>query len=102
MKLKDADTIRTGLDVGDERVGDHREGNLGHVELVLGDQAEEQVEGPLEVREAYGERRRAGLALVGRLRQDRGLAHESLSRAARSDSSPRSSDRKSTRLNSSH
>ena len=37
-----------GADVGDELVGDLGEGDLGDVELVLGDQAEQQVEGALE------------------------------------------------------
>ena len=32
-------------DVGDELVGDGRDGDLGDVKLVLGDEAEEQVEG---------------------------------------------------------
>ena len=48
------------LDVGDELVGDLRQRDLGDVELVLGDQAQQQVEGALEVVQAYGERRRAG------------------------------------------
>ena len=41
-----------GLDVGDELVGDLRQRDLGDVELVLGDQAEQQVERALEVVQA--------------------------------------------------
>ena len=43
---------RAGLDVRDELVGDLRQRDLGDVELVLRDQAEQQVEGTLEVVQA--------------------------------------------------
>ena len=46
------------LDVGDELVGDLGQGDLGDVELVLADQAEQQVERPGEVVEVHLERRR--------------------------------------------
>ena len=45
-----------GLHVRDELVGDLRQRDLGDVELVLGDQAQQQVERTLEVVQAYGER----------------------------------------------
>ena len=51
--------------VGDELVGDHRQRDLGDVELVLGDQAQQQVEGTLEVVQPDLERRGA-LVVSGR------------------------------------
>jgi hypothetical protein len=41
-----------GTDVRDELVGHPRQGDFGDVELVLGDQRQQQVERPLEVRQA--------------------------------------------------
>src|ERR671920_1179823 len=54
------------LDVRDELVGDLRQRDLGDVELVLGDQLQEQVERALEVVEAHLEPRRgvAGRGLL--------------------------------------
>src|SRR5487761_380917 len=46
-------------DVGDELVGDLRQGDLGDIQLVLGDQPEQQVERPLEHVEVYLEGARA-------------------------------------------
>src|SRR5262249_25612793 len=46
-----------GADVGDELVGHPRQGDLGDVELVLGDQSEQEVERTLEVRQPHLERR---------------------------------------------
>ena len=46
-----------GLDVGDELVGDLGQRDLGDVELVLADQAEQQVERPREDVEVHLERR---------------------------------------------
>ncbi|CAM5697123.1 hypothetical protein SANTM175S_03578 [Streptomyces antimycoticus] len=44
-----------GADIGHELVGDLGQGDLGDVQLVLGDQLEEEVEGPLEVVQPHGE-----------------------------------------------
>ncbi len=52
-------------DVGDELVGDPRERDLGHVELVLGDEREQQVERSLEVRQPDLERRGSGAGALG-------------------------------------
>ena len=78
----------TGLDVRDELVGDLRERDLGDVELVLGDQAEQQVERTLEVVQAQLEGR--GLARRG-IRTSRGDGHPSLSRWTNALFSPFSS-----------
>src|SRR5690606_30348877 len=66
---------RSSLDVSDELVGDLGERDLGDIELVLGDQLQQQVERPLEVVELDLE---AGL----------GLGHESLNRCTSWLSSP--------------
>ena len=49
--------VAEGPQVGDELVGDLREGDLGDVELVLADQLQEEVERPLEVGQPDGEAR---------------------------------------------
>ena len=57
-RLLEVPDLAAGLDVRDELVGDLRQRHLGDVELVLGDQAEQQVERALEVVEPDLERGR--------------------------------------------
>ncbi len=75
-------------DVGDELVGDLGQGHFGHVQLVLGDQAEQQVERPLEVVQVHLE----GAAAPGgglRLLEDRAVAHvETVADPARPTTQP--------------
>ena len=63
-RLLEVPGLATDLDVRDELVGHPRQRDLGDVELVLGDQAQQQVEGALEVVEAYGEGRRLAVGRV--------------------------------------
>ena len=80
-----------GLDVRDELVGDLGQRHLGDVELVLADQAQQQVEGTLEVRQVQGEAR-TGRGLLGTrdvlVGRDRQVRHRSVSRCTSALSSP--------------
>ena len=74
----------SALDVGDELVGDPRQRDLGDVELVLGDQAEQQVERALEVVQVHREAappRRPSASAVDRRRPAHGCSAAAARRA---------------------
>ena len=95
--------LAADLDEGDELVGDLRQRDLGDVELVLGDQAQQQVEGALEVGQVQLEARRGGRLPAGRRSERRGSSRgrssgvtRALSRRTSALSSPCSSKSAST------
>ena len=72
-----------GAQVRDEFVGDDMQREFGHLELVLGDELQKQVEGPLEG--PYGDREgrsRSSLGLFELLAGHRGLSHLAMSSRA--------------------
>ena len=112
-RLVQVERVGPGPDVADELVGDLGQGDLGDVQLVLGDQPEEQIERPLEDVEVDLEARRvAGLARAARLavhRRDHGVpagacpgpgspAASRSRRASRLDSTPASRSASSTAM----
>ena len=50
-----APQVPVGAHVGDELVGDLRQGEFGHVQAAAGDERQQQVEGPFELGQGHGE-----------------------------------------------